>query len=232
MATSSIPEGNCDGFGEEGEGTRCVTCKGEGWVEYAAIDLDGTAEDPAPKKLCDCQAVEPNESKNTSLVKRILKGIDLWSEKGGEVEKIREGVYQVPSRTREGCFYRVWINETGERCNCPDFSHNGSKLGTCLHTIAVLLAKAKEVRFLEPGEIRVELHRNLTDVTGAYVGAGYVIVEGGQHGGVLEILPSGNSRMFSRKNASARTVGELVAECSSRAEAHRVVLELTRGEVA
>jgi hypothetical protein len=77
----------------------------------------------------------------TQLAQRIQRGLDLYSEKGEQIVWLAEDRCRVPSCAHEGRGYLVVFGESGERCQCPDFSRSG--LGCCKHTLAALVSWAK-----------------------------------------------------------------------------------------
>lgn len=170
----------------------------------------------------------------TALQERIVRGIEHHAEHGNGIEWVAEDRCKVPSRSRVGYFHLVAFCEDGERCSCPDFQKNGQEFGACLHTVSALISWAKRTT-PEAGEVVVEYHKTIRDVTGSYWGPGYVVVEVLERGSILEVLPSGNFRTFSRKNAKTREAGQMVARCENRGEAYRVIQGLTEsrtGEAA
>ena len=42
------------------------------------------------------------------LTRRILRGLDLYSERGGEIQRLEEGLYRVPSGTPSGADRDPW----------------------------------------------------------------------------------------------------------------------------
>lgn len=80
-----------------------------------------------------------------ALAKRILRGLDLWTDKGHLIEWVDTDRCRVPSQRHDGRFYLVVFGEDGERCNCSDRA--GEKIGTCKHRCAALVSWAKRVEY-------------------------------------------------------------------------------------
>ena len=74
-----------------------------------------------------------------SVADRTKRGVELFRERGDEIESKPSGGYSVPSRTSEGRSYRVSLADGG-RCGCPD--HRRTRRA-CLHVYAATIHEAK-----------------------------------------------------------------------------------------
>jgi predicted nucleic acid-binding Zn finger protein len=91
-------------------------------------------------------AVEPSirsESLHGSANTRELRALELYHERGRDIERISPHVYLVPSCTGEGV-YRV--DYAAESCSCPDHEIRGE---VCKHILAVGILRAKRRGALE-----------------------------------------------------------------------------------
>ena len=68
---------------------------------------------------------------------RELRALELYRERGGEIRRVGQDLYLVPSCTGRG-FYSVDYRE--ETCDCPDFLYSGEN---CKHILALAIAIAK-----------------------------------------------------------------------------------------
>ncbi len=80
-----------------------------------------------------------------ALQQRILRGINLYAEKGHEIVWLGEDRCRVPSCSHEGRSYLVTLSGQSERCQCKDYGR--AKLGACKHTVAALISWAKQVSY-------------------------------------------------------------------------------------
>ena len=71
---------------------------------------------------------------------RTERALELYRIRGGEIERIAEDLFRVPSCTGAG-FYTVRYGDV-EACDCPDFEYGGGR--SCKHLLAVGIAHAKK----------------------------------------------------------------------------------------
>lgn len=88
---------------------------------------------------------QEEEGISEQLTHRILRGVNLYAERGAEIVWLADDRCYVPSRTRPGKRYVVVFGEDGERCKCRDFEIHGAENGCCLHTVAALISWSKRV---------------------------------------------------------------------------------------
>jgi hypothetical protein len=107
-------------------------------------------------------AVQPSirsESPHRSANTRELRALELYHERGRDIECISPQVYLVPSCTGEGV-YRV--DYAAETCTCPDHEIRGK---VCKHILVVGFLRAKHrgttLRSLEA--LRERLRQELMD---------------------------------------------------------------------
>jgi len=86
----------------------------------------------------------------SSLARRVHRGLALWRSQGTEIRPMPEGGLSVPSCTEPGRIYRVWPAGEG-RCDCPDWR---SRKQSCKHIFAALIWAAKQRRALVLAEPR------------------------------------------------------------------------------
>ena len=85
-------------------------------------------------------AVQPSirsESPHGSANTRELRALELYHERGRDIERLSPHVYLVPSCSGEG-LYRV--DYAAESCSCPDHEIRGE---VCKHVLAVGILRAK-----------------------------------------------------------------------------------------
>lgn len=85
-------------------------------------------------------AVQPSirsESPHGSANSRELRALELYHERGRDIERLTPDVYLVPSCTGEET-YRV--DYAAESCSCPDHEIRGE---VCKHILAVGILRAK-----------------------------------------------------------------------------------------
>ena len=92
------------------------------------------------------------------LARRIVRGLDLYSERGTEIVRLDEDLYRVPSATGEDTSYDVSIEAGKEDCACRDFEIRRT---ACKHVYAALVADAKLQRSCRPSEALAEKHEAL-----------------------------------------------------------------------
>jgi hypothetical protein len=78
-----------------------------------------------------------SESPHGSANTRELRALELYHERGRDIERVSPDVYLVPSCTGEGV-YRV--DYAAESCSCPDHEIRGV---VCKHVLAVGILRAK-----------------------------------------------------------------------------------------
>ncbi len=87
---------------------------------------------------------------DSSLARRVNRGLVLWRNQGGEIRTMPAGGLSVPSCTEPGRIYRVSLADEG-RCSCPDWQRRKQP---CKHVFAALIWVAKQRRALVLAEQR------------------------------------------------------------------------------
>jgi hypothetical protein len=77
---------------------------------------------------------------SVALKSRVERGLDLWRERGHEIEDLGGGVFAVPSQQYGNTLYRVEYGEA-EHCGCEDHKFNPHL--SCKHLICVGIHCAK-----------------------------------------------------------------------------------------
>lgn len=129
------------------------------------------------KASIDRPAVERERSVSPELAARILRGIELFAEKGEGIAWVEVDRCKVSSRTHEGRSYLVVMGPDGERCQCADFSRNGEINGACLHTVAALISWAKRVAYRVERREVTRMCRGEHGMGGTEVAPVWVLVE-------------------------------------------------------
>lgn len=80
-----------------------------------------------------------------ALQQRILRGIELYADRGEEIQWVAEDRCYVPSQSRPNKRYLVTLSGQSEKCRCKDYDH--ANLGACKHTVASLISWAKQVQY-------------------------------------------------------------------------------------
>ena len=80
----------------------------------------------------------------SSLARRVRRGLALWRNQGGEIQPMPAGGLSVPSCSESGRIYRVSLAEEG-RCSCADWR---PRKQPCKHVFAALIWAAKQHRAL------------------------------------------------------------------------------------
>ncbi len=80
----------------------------------------------------------------SSVARRVSRGIALWRNQGVEIRPIPSGGLFVPSCTESGRIYHVSLAGEG-RCECPDWR---TRKQSCKHLFAALIWAAKQRRAL------------------------------------------------------------------------------------
>lgn len=70
---------------------------------------------------------------------RVRRALDLYRERGEEIERISRDLFLVPSGSEEGRYYHVTYG-VEETCDCPDHQYRHVN---CAHIYAVGIALAK-----------------------------------------------------------------------------------------
>jgi uncharacterized Zn finger protein len=89
---------------------------------------------------------------NTSVPQRILgtrgeRGLQLYRERGAEIEYVRGSLWSVPSCSGEG----LYLADVGSgACTCPDMPPAGE---SCKHVHAATIARAKSSRCAGCGKV-------------------------------------------------------------------------------
>ena len=87
---------------------------------------------------------------DSSLARRVNRGLALWRNQGGEIRPMPAGGLSVPSCSESGRIYRVLLADEG-RCSCQDWRHRKQP---CKHVFAALIWAAKQRRALVLAEQR------------------------------------------------------------------------------
>jgi hypothetical protein len=69
---------------------------------------------------------------------RELRALELFHERGRDIERLSENVYRVPSQDGQRSYDVLYGDR--EECPCPDFEFHG---GPCKHLMAVGVLRAK-----------------------------------------------------------------------------------------
>jgi len=80
----------------------------------------------------------------SSLARRVHRGLALWREQGAEIRPMPAGGLSVPSCTEPGRIYKVSLADEG-RCSCADWQYRRQP---CKHVFAALIWAAKQRRAL------------------------------------------------------------------------------------
>jgi hypothetical protein len=80
----------------------------------------------------------------SSLARRVHRGLALWRSQGTEIRPMRAGGLSVPSCTEPGRIYKVSLADEG-RCSCADWQYRRQP---CKHVFAALIWAAKQRRAL------------------------------------------------------------------------------------
>ncbi len=90
--------------------------------------------------MIDTSLAQPSRTVPDSVVSRVRRGLELYRERGEDVEPLGHGYYKVPGCS--GGSYEVDLAVFGgqESCKCPDFRRHKS---TCKHIITATLYRAK-----------------------------------------------------------------------------------------
>jgi len=78
----------------------------------------------------------PRVAAQGQITPRQERGLQLWRERGEEIERIAPRVYSVPSCSDE---HRYLVDVEHETCSCEDSIRNGSG---CKHLTAAVIANA------------------------------------------------------------------------------------------
>jgi SWIM zinc finger len=80
------------------------------------------------------------DSLTQAIKQRATRGLLLYNRERHRIHQVNSDAWAVPSS--QGGYWIV--NLDAESCECPDFTHYGSKLGVaCKHVAAAALARAK-----------------------------------------------------------------------------------------
>jgi SWIM zinc finger len=81
----------------------------------------------------------------SSVARRVRRGLALWRNQGAEIRPMRAGGLSVPSCSEPGRSYRVSLAGEG-RCGCADWRRRRKP---CKHLFAALIWVAKQRRWRE-----------------------------------------------------------------------------------
>lgn len=87
---------------------------------------------------------------DSSLARRVHRGLALWRNQGADIRPMPTGGLSVASCTEPGRSYRVSLAGEG-RCDCPDWQHRKQP---CKHVFAALVWEAKQRQTLVLAEQR------------------------------------------------------------------------------
>ncbi len=85
------------------------------------------------------------DSRNRERLTREARGIQLFEERGDEIQQLGRGLYSVPSCTRKGDYLVEYDPRGDARCQCRDFEFHGQD-HPCKHIYGVSLFAAKRRR--------------------------------------------------------------------------------------
>ena len=84
------------------------------------------------------------DSRLQARLTREARGIQLFEERGDEIQQLERGLYSVPSCSGRGD-YLVRHGFDVEACECRDFEFHGEQM-PCKHLISVAIFAAKRRR--------------------------------------------------------------------------------------
>jgi SWIM zinc finger len=89
----------------------------------------------------------PRRDPRTERLTREARGIQLFEERGHDIQQVGRGLYSVPSCSSRGA-YLVRYSDTAESCECGDHQRRGL---VCKHLYAAALFAAKRRKAIRTG---------------------------------------------------------------------------------
>ena len=98
-----------------------------------------------------------HDSRTRERLSREERGIQLFAERGDEIQQLARGVYSVPSCSGRSD-YLVRYDDQGEACECGDSQRRGM---VCKHLYATALFAAKRRKAIRTGFASVLMDEGL-----------------------------------------------------------------------
>lgn len=89
----------------------------------------------------------PAHDPRTERLTREARGLELFAERGNEIQQLGRGLYSIPSCSGRGD-YLVRYSDTAESCECGDNQRRGM---VCKHLFAAALFASKRRKAIKTG---------------------------------------------------------------------------------